>query len=82
MSYHIDKEVNSALVRLLDALCEHERGSGRRSTLVLIPHSEDERLVVAEDGKPFPESDTTGYVATRVLTLALENRNPLERLFK
>ena len=31
MSYHIDKGVNSALIRLLDELCEWERGTGREN---------------------------------------------------
>ena len=52
MSYHMDKEVNDALIRLLDALCEFERNSGRRSTLILIPHCSEEKTVVALDGKP------------------------------
>lgn len=82
MSYHKDKEVNSALIRLLDALCEWERNSGRRSTLILIPHCEDERLVIAQDGKPFPESDTTTYTAKMIFELALKDRDPLGRLFK
>ena len=51
--HHPDQEVNAALVRLLDALCEHERNTGRRSTLVLVPHALDERVVLAQDGKPF-----------------------------
>lgn len=82
MSYHIDKEVNSAMIRLLDALCEFERNSGRKSTLVLIPHCEDERVVIAQDGKPFPEPDTTEYVAKMISELAFKDRNPLARLFK
>ena len=52
MSYHKDPEVNAALVKLMDALCTWERGSGRRSTLVLIPHCVDEAILVAQDGKP------------------------------
>lgn len=81
MSYHMDKEVNSALIRLLDALCEFERNSSRKSTLVLIPHCSDERLVVAQDGKPLPESDTTLYTAKMVYELAVKDRNPIGRLF-
>ena len=52
---HMDKECNSALIRLLDALCEFERDSGRRSTLILIPHNADEEIVTAQDGKPNPD---------------------------
>ena len=35
MTYHMDKEVNSAIIRLLDALCQFERGSGTH--MILIP---------------------------------------------
>jgi hypothetical protein len=49
-----DKESQSALIRLLDALCKYERNSGRRSTLILIPHNFDEEIVIAQDGKPQP----------------------------
>lgn len=82
MSYHMDREVNSAMIRLLDALCEFERNSGRKSTLVLIPHCEDERIVLAQDGKPLPESDTTNFMAKMIFDMALTERNPIGRLFK
>ena len=52
MSYHMDREVNAALIRLLDSLCMHERESGRRSTLILIPHDKTEDILLAQDGKP------------------------------
>lgn len=55
MSYHKDKECNSALIRLLDELCEWERNSGRRSYLFLIPEEPDEQIIIAQDGKPMPE---------------------------
>lgn len=69
MNYHKDREVNAALIRLMDALCEHERASGRGSTLILIPANLDEMNVVAVDGKP----QTTGNVEEFV-KLALETR--------
>jgi len=72
MSYHKDKEVNSAVSRLMDALCEWERGSGRRSTLLLIPHDRDERIVMAQDGKPLPES--YGITPAQLLKMAEETR--------
>jgi len=58
MSYHKDEEVNRAVIKLLDALGSHERNTGRRNTLLLIPHELDEDLVIAQDGKPLrnPES--------------------------
>lgn len=52
MTYHQDPEVNKALIELMDALCTWERNAGRGSTLILIPHSTDERIIVARDGKP------------------------------
>ena len=52
MTYHKDSEVDQALIRLMDALCTHERCTGRGSTLILIPHCSDGRIVVAQDGKP------------------------------
>jgi hypothetical protein len=52
MSYHKDPEVNKAIIRLLDTLCSWERNTGRRSTLLLIPHNDDEEMIMAQDGKP------------------------------
>ena len=51
MSYHMDKEVNEAMIRLLDALCMFERNSGRRSTLIFIPHNTDGEILIAQDWK-------------------------------
>lgn len=58
MSYHRDKEVNTALIRLMDALCQHERNSGRRSYLFLVTEQPDEKNLIAFDGKPVPEAGT------------------------
>lgn len=69
MSYHMDREVNSALIRLLDALCEFERNSGRGSTLILIPHNISEKNVCAVDGKP----QQTGSVE-KFMEIALKTR--------
>jgi len=46
---HPDSEVREALIRLVDALCEWERNTGRSSTLILI---EDTFQFRAVDGKP------------------------------
>jgi len=35
MKKHPDKEVDLAITRLCDALCEYERNSGRNSVLIL-----------------------------------------------
>lgn len=58
MSYHRDREVNKAMIRLLDTLCTWERETGRGSKLLLVPDADDERLVFAMDGKPIHYIDS------------------------
>lgn len=53
-TWHEDPEVEQALIRLLDRLCQWERATSRRSTLILIPALPDEKIVIAQDGKPLP----------------------------
>jgi hypothetical protein len=48
----MDRECDQAYSRLMDALCTWERETGRRTTILLIPHLSDEKIVVAVDGKP------------------------------
>jgi hypothetical protein len=55
MSYHMDDTVNKKIIQLLHELCQWERKTGRRSTLLLLPHDPNERLLVAVDGKPIPD---------------------------
>lgn len=74
MSYHVDDEVNQAIIKLLDALCMHERNSGRRSTLILIPHEPDQEIIVAQDGKPLPEIMRTAARVDQVYFLAMSDR--------
>lgn len=76
MSYHKDDEVNEAIIRLLDALCSWERGTGRRSTLILIPHAADEKIVKAEDGKPVNNENLT---VGSLISWALKQRGEDER---
>ena len=59
MSYHSDKEVNQAFIRLMDALCSWERNTFRSSTLIFVPDKIDdhERVIIAQDGKPLVRSD-------------------------
>ena len=52
MAHHINPEINGLLTNLLDALCEHERQTGRRSTFILVPHTKEEEILVAQDGRP------------------------------
>lgn len=76
MSFHMDKEVNSSIIRLLDALCEFERGSGRRSTLILIPHNNEEEILIAQDGKPLQHGVTTKEKDLEMMVqLALRERH-------
>jgi hypothetical protein len=72
MSYHKNKEVNQALIRLIDALCSWERNTSRRSTLVFIPHNVDEDIVLVGDGKPI---NVFGISAKRLVELALVARS-------
>jgi len=78
MSYHRGKEVNSAIIRLLDALCQWERDTGNCSTLLIIPHNIDENLVIAENGKPVWGEDINPHI--RLATNARYNfqENELE----
>ncbi|MFA6043008.1 MAG: hypothetical protein WCV85_00555 [Patescibacteria group bacterium] len=55
MAWHVDSEVQQALVKLNDALCTFERNTCRRYTLVLIPHAADELCHVSLSGKPISE---------------------------
>jgi len=52
--WHKDPDVEQALIRLNDALCSWERATGRESTLLLIPHNSDEKIVISQSGKPLP----------------------------
>lgn len=56
-SEHPDREVQAALIRLLDAVCQWERGTGRES--VLIYKEEGWGEVRAMSGKPIIPSDVT-----------------------
>ena len=50
---HPDGEVNSALIRLADALCEWERSTGRQSVLILREQGGFERRYAS--GKPIDD---------------------------
>jgi hypothetical protein len=52
MTYHKNPEINDAIFNLISALCSWERHTGRCSTLIFVPHNDDEEIFVAEDGKP------------------------------
>ena len=77
MSYHKDPEVHQALIRLLDALCTHERCTDRKSVLLLIPHSADETVIIAQDGKPLP--DRFYREAAKIVERALIARGDIKK---
>jgi hypothetical protein len=58
----------------MDDLCEWERNSGRQSTLILIPHNSDEKIIVAMDGKPLPDDSSVSI--NQAISLALHDRAP------
>jgi hypothetical protein len=72
--YHKDKETNQALIRLLDSLSLWERNTSRRSTLILIPHNSDEKIMVAIDGKPLSKNSSLSI--NQAINLALRERIP------
>ncbi len=51
--WHMDDECNVALIGLGAALNRHAQAS-THSTLILVPHANDERVTVFQDGNPFP----------------------------
>ena len=51
-AYHMNADVNKKIIELLDELCQWERDTGRETTLLLIPHNPDEKLLIALNGKP------------------------------
>ncbi len=71
MRHHSDNEVNAAMIALLDALCSHERDSGRGSTIILVPHIDNEKVSVAINGKPSTgEKSATPHEITAALHMA------------
>ena len=57
MSYHRLPEINSAIIRLLDALCAWERNTGNGSKLLLVNDNKDDGSnLFAMDGKPIGHS--------------------------
>jgi hypothetical protein len=73
--WHIDKECESALIRLNDALCMFERSTGREYTLILVPESPDEEIHMSQSGKPLPNTSamTLGEI-NEILAVAMDKR--------
>ena len=78
--WHIDPRCEQALIKLNDALCSWERNTNRQYTLILIPLSPDERIVVSENGKPLPEDCLVTPEET--LNNAMKRRRIAESIFK
>ncbi len=78
--WHIDSRCDQALIKLNDALCSWERSTNRQYTLILIPLSPDERIVVSENGKPLPEDCLVTPEET--LNNAMKRRRIAESEFK
>ena len=70
--WHIDRECESALVRLNDALCSFERTTGREYTLILVPEALDEQIHMSQSGKPLPLNFDMS--PEEILSMALERR--------
>lgn len=68
--FHKDKKIHNALTQLFDELCQHERDTSRRSTVIIIPHDLDMGdIIIAQDGKP-----TTLCDVNTAVHIALEER--------
>jgi hypothetical protein len=71
---HKCAEVEEALNRLLDSLCMWERETSRGSTLILIPHEDDEEIITAMDGKPLDD-----FSVSRLIEIAMYRRDESTR---
>lgn len=74
--WHKCVDVDNALTELLDRLCMWEREAGRGSTLILIPHNSDEKIVLAMDGKPL--DSTFSVTPNRLVEIAMHERSVSE----
>ena len=62
---HPDKEVQSAIIRLSDALCEWERNTGRQSILII--REQGGFVFRADSGKPNIPDDITDEQVKQML---------------
>ncbi len=70
--WHKNSECEQALIKLNDALCSWERDTGRESTLILVPDSSDESIVMSQSGKPLPEN--FNMTPEEILVIAMNRR--------
>jgi hypothetical protein len=62
---HLDSEVQAAVIRLCDALCQWERATGRSSVLILVEQGVFKFR--AMDGKPnVPEYMSDGHLLAQI----------------
>jgi len=61
----------TVLTQLNDELCSFERMTGRKYTLILVPNSPDEQIMMSESGKLLPLS----FEPEEVLAVAMKKRN-------
>ena len=53
-TWHIEEDVERALIRLNEEICRFERSTGRGCHLILIPNHQDEPIFLSDNGKPLP----------------------------
>jgi hypothetical protein len=75
MSQFLSSDVQSAHLRLLDAITSWERTTGREITVVVIPHNVDDPIVVSTSGKPWSR-DLALTDILQAVGLALDERRP------
>jgi len=73
--YHKNKKINDTLMKLMEELCEDERYSGQKTTLVFIPQNKEEKILMIENGKPVPEEVTV--TPQRIIEIAIMERNKI-----
>lgn len=71
-TWHIDSDCEQAIIRLNDALCSFERTTERECTLILVPHSSDEKIMMSQNGKPLPQD--FDMPPEQILSMAMEAR--------
>lgn len=71
-TWHIDPDCEQAIIRLNDALCSFERITEREYTLILVPHSSDEKIMMSQSGKPLPPD--FNMPPGQILSMAMEAR--------
>ena len=74
MAKLVDKDFELAMLRLNDAIARLERMSDRQYTLILVPHTSNESIMISQDGKPLPENLIPPEEALRMAMVARERK--------